>query len=95
MAQRRRFSAPWIPKAPRGEHYDGGQVGLGLRVSPEGKRTWFVRVHLRDGRQVRRKLGEFPAMTLSQAREAAAIRFGQAKDGTLEEVRRDHPLTLA
>ena len=95
----RSFSAPWIPKAPPGEHHDAACKGLGLRVSAKGTRSWFVRVQLADGRQVRRKLGEYaPAspshMSLSDAREAADVKRRAAKDGTLGEARPDRPLTF-
>jgi integrase len=90
----RNFTGPWVPTAEPGEHFDAKTPGLGLRVSPKGKRTWFLRAHTGNGRQVRRKLGEYPKMTLAKAREAAAIKWGEAKAGTLEEVRGARPMTF-
>lgn len=49
------------------EYWDAGRVGFGLRVSPNGGKTWVLRY--RHNRLQRRfKLGIYPAMTLADAR---------------------------
>lgn len=55
------------------------EPGLLIRVSPEGRRTWFLRYRTPDGRQPRYKLGTFPATGVKDARERA-----QAARGLLE-----------
>jgi integrase len=46
--------------------------GFGVRVSINGKRSWFA-VGRVDGRQVRHTIGNYPIVTLSEAREAARL----------------------
>lgn len=48
----------------------GAQRGLGLRISFGGTKTWLVRYRA-NGQRRRLKLGEFPAMSLADARTAA------------------------
>lgn len=52
-----------------GKHQDGG--GLRLIVSPTGAKRWVARVSLR-GRRIEKGLGSFPAVSLEDARDAAA-----------------------
>jgi integrase len=61
------------PAAGQVDHWDrgkGAQPGLGLRISFGGTRTWLVRYRA-NGQRRRLKLGEFPAMSLADARKAA------------------------
>lgn len=54
---------------PRAERYtvnDGG--GLGLRVGPTGRKTWFMVYRDHGGRQRRQTLGTYPAVSLASAR---------------------------
>lgn len=44
--------------------------GFGIRMSINGKKTWFA-VGRQGGRQVRHTIGSFPTVTLKEAREAA------------------------
>jgi len=57
-------------RSERYEVFDGG--GLGLRVGPSGKKTWFMIYRDRSGRQRRLGLGVYPALSLAQARKAHA-----------------------
>lgn len=54
----------------RAEVFDR-EPGLLIRVSPEGRKTWFLRYRTADGRQPRYKLGTFPATGVKDARERA------------------------
>ncbi len=57
------------------EYYDSarqyGAGSLGLRISPKGKRTWFVGYKV-NGRTSRYTLGIYPDLSLVDARHAAA-----------------------
>jgi integrase len=65
-----RLSAVLVSKVTaRGYYCDG--AGLYLQVSPSGSKSWIFRYRL-DGRQREMGLGPLNAMTLAQAREAAA-----------------------
>jgi integrase len=57
------------PKTGQEDHFDRGFPGLALRVSYGGARTWifFYRLH---GKLRRLSLGRFPAMGLTEPREA-------------------------
>ncbi len=46
--------------------------GFGIRVSVNGKKTWFAVARI-DGRQVRHTIGKYPTVTLAEAREAARL----------------------
>jgi integrase len=46
--------------------------GFGVRVSVNGKKTWFA-VGRVGGRQVRHTIGTYPTITLGEAREAARL----------------------
>jgi integrase len=46
--------------------------GFGVRVSVNGKKSWFA-VGRVGGRQVRHTIGTYPTVTLSEAREAARL----------------------
>jgi integrase len=52
----------------RVEVFDPQEPGLMLRVSDAGRRTWFFRYRLADGRQPRLKLGTYPATGIADAR---------------------------
>lgn len=61
-------------KAPAGkrvEVFDPQEPGLLIRVSDAGRRTWFFRYRLIDGRQPRLKLGTYPATGIADARRKA------------------------
>jgi hypothetical protein len=56
---------------PAGEYADAVVTGLTLRVRPSGRRTFVLRYVDGDGRSVKYKLGEFPSLSLAQARKLA------------------------
>jgi hypothetical protein len=52
--------------------YDRRNTGLGLKVSPSGKKTWILQAIYPPARmQARRELGRYPAMSLAQAKDKA------------------------
>jgi integrase len=53
------------------EVFDPQEPGLLIRVSAAGRRTWFFRYRLIDGRQPRLKLGTYPATGIADARRKA------------------------
>ena len=57
------------PTTGQADHFDQGYPGLALRVSYGGARTWVYSYRL-FGKQKRMKLGRWPSMSLSAAREA-------------------------
>lgn len=64
----------------RAEYMDETLPGFGLRVTPNGKKTWFVFYRI-NGRKRRVTLGQFPNVSLADAREAAKIKFGDIAKG--------------
>jgi integrase len=54
----------------RVELMDGAVPGLGIRVSPTGRKSWFLRYGPREARR-RIVLGPYPALTLDAARNKA------------------------
>src|SRR5215831_8261770 len=69
------FTARWVESikpssSGRVDYFDTQAPNVGLRVSPEGRKTWFVmyRIH---GRLRRLTLGTYPALTLADARDKA------------------------
>src|SRR5262245_50898529 len=76
------------PAAGQDEHRDHKVTGLRLRVGTSGKKTWILRV--RAGQKViNRKLGSYPPMGLSKAREAAEkVLETIGRDGTTAAIDR-------
>lgn len=62
-------------KAPLGQRlelWDARQLGLCLRVTDRGVKTWVYRYRTPDGRQPRHTIGKSPGVTLKDARTLAA-----------------------
>jgi integrase len=59
------------PKEKRSIYYDSTERGLGVMVQPTGHRAFFWARKV-QGRLKWRTIGEFPALTIEQAREGAA-----------------------
>lgn len=69
------LSDSWL-RSVNGKPYSGKSEvtdadGLSVRVSPKGLITFQIR-HMKDGKQVRRTLGRYPALSLKDARVLAA-----------------------
>jgi integrase len=61
-----------IPLTGRVEHYDQRAKGLCLRITPNGKRTFsFIYREEGDKTQHRKTLGEYPYLSLADARKSA------------------------
>jgi integrase len=60
---------------------DRGETGaLGIRVSPKGKKTWFI-MYYTPGQVKRFSLGTYPSMTLKAARDEATEKMGALNKG--------------
>ncbi len=74
-----RFTKPSIEalkkRADRYEVWEDGKSGLGLRISPSGRKTWVLMYRF-EGRARRMTLGNYPAMSLA----AAHTRAGKAHE---------------
>lgn len=55
--------------------------GFGLRISPGGKKSWFIVYRNRAGKQRRMTLGSYPRLSLAEAREEARKALGRAELG--------------
>jgi len=84
MAAQAKFTANKIkslkPAATRLELPDKGAAGLYLVVQPSGHRAWAVRYRF-AGKPAKLTLGEWPAMTLAEARKAAADALHEVSEG--------------
>ncbi len=63
------------PKAERYEVWEGGRTGLGVRVSPAGRKSWIFMYRF-GGKARRMTLGTYPALTLANAH----VQHAQAKE---------------
>ena len=61
------------PQAKRVDYFDADEAlpGFGLRVTPNGVKTWTVLYRNACGRQRRLSLGKYPLIGLADARKAA------------------------
>lgn len=59
--------------------WDSKTPGFGVRVSPKGKKTWFVMYRLAGVRR-RLKLGRYPEVSLEKARKKAKDALGVVSD---------------
>lgn len=58
------------PRKLRFDIQDPQKTGLLLRVSPQGRKTWMVSFRSANGVKLQRPIGNFPAMSVAQARDA-------------------------
>ena len=63
------------PGSGRAEHHDTGQPGLTLRVSPSGRKVFYVYRRI-AGRPERLRIGAFPDLDVPTARGAALVLLG-------------------
>jgi integrase len=77
------------------EYFDTKAVGLALRVSPAGTRTWNFHGTDGSGRRCRVKLGSYPAMPLAAARAAALQARGAAEAGNDPRSHRSDAMTVS
>ncbi len=63
------------PKVERYEVWEDGRTGLGVRVSPAGRKSW-VYMYLFDEKARRMTLGTYPALSLANAH----VKHARAKE---------------
>jgi integrase len=63
-----------------GEYKDSSLSGFSIRVSKVGKKTFQVR-RKRNGKDIRVKIGEYPAMNLKQAKDEAYKKLSDIENG--------------
>ena len=68
------------PKKDRVDYWDKAQPGFGLRVTSTGHRSWQI-MYRTDGKRKRLSLGDWPALPLKLARDAAAQALKQVGEG--------------
>lgn len=81
------------PGPKRMDVWDTVLQGFGLRVSPAGRKSWFVIVRV-GGRQKRVTIGTYPAISLAEARDAAREIIRDAQLGLLTDSAKPPTLTL-
>src|SRR5262245_25319713 len=87
MAERgaKKFTVRWIETVSveiRTDFTDPDVKGLALRVTPNGSKSWSYSYRRQsDGRKRRITLGEFPAISLHQARTKASGHRATVADG--------------
>ncbi len=97
MATRKKLTVAGIktlrpPSAGRKEYLDTVVPQLALRVTDKGVKSFAVRTRVKGtGKQIRVTLGEFPAIGLGEARDAARDALNAARRGInpTEEKRRE------
>jgi integrase len=95
------MQAGWVESlkpstAAQEDYYDTKILGLGLRVSSKGTKTWFVRYRAGERRE-RLTIGRFPAISLAEAREKAAevvLRVQRGDDPASEKKADERALTF-
>jgi len=90
IGMRRKLTAKTIEAlAPNGpkrlEVYDLRLPGFGIRISPNGHKSWFCAARVGD-RLRRHTLGPYPRVSLSEAREAARRVMNDARTGAQCEI---------
>ena len=73
-----------LKPAPNGkqvDYWDTVTNGFGVRVSPSGKKTWFIRYRTGERKRRRVTLGAFPGVSMADARAAALNISGKHSQG--------------
>jgi integrase len=79
-----RFVESVKPEDVRADYWDADTLGLCLRVTPNGVKTWSIKYRVgggRTGRQRRFTIGRFPDLKLADARIKARRIFTEVTDG--------------
>lgn len=61
--------------------YDTKVTGLHLKVSPKGRKTFYLYFRTKSGKQKRPKLGNFGILTVEQAWDSARAMLGELSKG--------------
>jgi hypothetical protein len=59
-----------VMRLPMGKYFDGGNLGLFIRVDEKGRRFWVQRINV-NGKRREIGLGSMPLTTVAMAREKA------------------------
>ena len=89
----KKLTAVALPSLPPGEYWDAIVPGLILRVGAR-RRTWQYRIRV-GGRYDRRPLGHFPAVGLTEARDAARNLVERLDSGAPPAPPPQHPRSAA
>ena len=81
------------PSPKRMDVWDTVLQCFGMRVSPSGRKSWFVMVRV-NGHQKRATIGTYPAVSLAEARSEARKIIRDAQLGVLSKSREPPALTL-
>jgi integrase len=72
----------FVSAAKAGDYFDAKTVGLNLRVTPRGVKSWFaVFTSPKNGKRARVRLGHYPQTPLAKARTLALEARGHLEDG--------------
>jgi integrase len=72
----------FVSGAKAGDYFDAKTVGLNLRVTPGGVKSWFaVFTSPNNGKRARVKLGHYPQTSLARARTLALEARGYVEEG--------------
>ena len=85
------------PKAGRVYHYDTKVKGLALCVTSAGSRVFYLYRRM-EGKPTRYRIGDFPEVTVSQARDVARAKIGEAvlgKNPHAERLERRKDITVS
>jgi len=82
-----------VPGPKRMDVWDTALLCFGMRVSPSGRKSWFVMVRV-NGRQKRVTLGTYPAVSLAEGRAEARKHIRDAQLGVLSDPKKSPALTL-
>lgn len=66
----------------RVEFFDRSLPGFGVRVTPEGRKTFVLRYRNRESRERRLRLGVYGTVTLADARDRARLLLADVQRGT-------------
>ena len=69
--------------------HDAKVTGLQLRVSPTGRKTFYLYFRTKSGKQKRPKLGDYGILTVEQARDTARAMLGEISKG-IDPTERHH-----
>ena len=73
------------PKVERYDIFDANLAGFGIRVSPQGTKSWVV-LSRNMQRKIRVTLGRYPQMSLGAARQRALLTLSEMAEGNIKEV---------
>ncbi|MBT5951329.1 MAG: integrase arm-type DNA-binding domain-containing protein [Betaproteobacteria bacterium] len=76
-----------------GRHYDDSGTGLHIYVRKSGSKSWSQKIRF-GGKQIELGLGNYPMVSLAEARRVAAENKAMAAKGTNPKLERTKPTTI-